>query len=133
MPGLQPPEPCIGSAVVGLGGAMLVTLGGQFTPGAYNPMRFTFLVWVMMILGGSGSNRGAILGGCLVWLFWVEAETLGNWFVATLSGFLGDGSPIRRSLVDNAAQMRLAVMGALLICVVRFAPAGLIPAKRKAP
>ena len=40
----------IGSAVVGIAGAMLTTLDGQFTPGSYQPLRFTFIVWIMVIL-----------------------------------------------------------------------------------
>ena len=57
----------LGSAVVGVAGAMLVTLDGQFTPGSYNPLRYTFLIWVMVIVGGSGNNWGAVLGGFLIW------------------------------------------------------------------
>ena len=46
----------IGSALVGLAGAMLTTLDGQFTPASYLPLRFTFLIWVMVIVGGSGNK-----------------------------------------------------------------------------
>ena len=35
----------LGSAVIGIAGAMLTTLDGQFTPTAYQPLRFTFLIW----------------------------------------------------------------------------------------
>ena len=52
----------LGSAIVGIAGAMLVTQDGLFTPGSYRPMRYTFLIWVMVIVGGSGNNFGAILG-----------------------------------------------------------------------
>ena len=52
----------LGSAIVGIAGAMLVTYDGLFTPGSYRPMRYTFLIWVMVIVGGSGNNFGAILG-----------------------------------------------------------------------
>ena len=55
----------IGSAIVGIAGAMLVTLDGQFNPTIYHPLRFTFLIWVMVIVGGSGNNFGAILGALL--------------------------------------------------------------------
>jgi len=57
----------LGSAVIGIAGAMLVTLDGQFTPTSYQPLRFTFLIWVMVIVGGSGNNWGAVLGGFVVW------------------------------------------------------------------
>ena len=33
----------LGSAIVGIAGAMLVTQDGLFTPGSYRPMRYTFL------------------------------------------------------------------------------------------
>ena len=50
----------LGSAICGLAGAMMTTLDGQLTPGAYQPLRFTFLVWVMVIVGGSGQQLGAL-------------------------------------------------------------------------
>ena len=52
----------LGSAVCGLAGAMMTTLDGQFTPTSYQPLRFTFLIWVMVIVGGSGNNFGSVLG-----------------------------------------------------------------------
>ena len=56
----------LGSAVCGLAGAMMTTLDGQLTPSSYQPLRFTFLVWVMVIVGGSGNNFGAVLGLSLI-------------------------------------------------------------------
>jgi branched-chain amino acid transport system permease protein len=53
----------LGSAVIGLAGAMMTTLDGQLTPGTYQPLRFTFLIWVMVIVGGSGNNWGASWAG----------------------------------------------------------------------
>ncbi|GIT72470.1 MAG: hypothetical protein Ct9H300mP28_22840 [Pseudomonadota bacterium] len=47
--------------VIGIAGAMLTTLDGQFTPGSYIPLRFTFLIWVMVIIGGSGKIWGQSL------------------------------------------------------------------------
>ncbi|MDC0228154.1 branched-chain amino acid ABC transporter permease, partial [Alphaproteobacteria bacterium] len=61
----------IGSAIIGIAGAMLTTLDGQFTPVSYQPLRFTFLVWIMVIIGGSGNNFGAIIGGFVIWFFWI--------------------------------------------------------------
>jgi branched-chain amino acid transport system permease protein len=57
---------------LGIAGAMMTTLDGQFTPGTYQPLRFTFLIWVMVIVGGSGNNWGAVLGGFLIWWLWVR-------------------------------------------------------------
>ena len=66
----------LGSAIVGIAGAMLVTQDGLFTPGSYRPMRYTFLIWVMVIVGGSGNNFGAILGGFAVWFLWIESAPI---------------------------------------------------------
>ncbi len=64
----------LGSAVCGLAGAMLITLDGQVTPTSYFPLRFTFLIWVMVIVGGSGNNWGSVLGGMLIWYLWIKVE-----------------------------------------------------------
>ena len=121
----------LGSAVIGIAGAMLATLDGQFTPNSYQPMRFTFLIWVMVIVGGSGNNWGAVLGSVMVWYVWVEAEPLGLWLMDILTFPLAPDSPIRSHLMSSAAHMRLVVMGLVLLLVLRFAPRGLIPEERR--
>jgi branched-chain amino acid transport system permease protein len=117
----------LGSAVVGVGGAMLTTLDGQFTPSSYNPLRYTFLVWVMVIAGGSGNNWGAVLGGILIWYVWIMAEPVGGWVMSTVTAGLDPASPVRIHLLAGAAQMRPLLMGLILLFVLRFAPRGLIP------
>ena len=117
----------LGSAVVGIAGAMLTTLDGQFTPGQYNPLRFTFLIWVMVIVGGSGNNWGAVLGGFLIWFVWVEAEPAGIVVMNFVTSGLDQGSAVRAHLLDAAPHMRLFLMGLILLLVLRFSPRGLIP------
>ncbi|WP_127106673.1 branched-chain amino acid ABC transporter permease [Pararhodobacter zhoushanensis] len=119
----------LGSAVCGIAGAMLTTLDGLFTPGTYQPLRFTFLIWVMVIVGGSGNNWGAVLGGFLIWFLWVEVEPIGLWLIQTLTDTMPDDSAIRAHLLESAAHMRLMTMGIILLLVLRFAPRGLIPEK----
>ena len=117
----------LGSAVVGIAGAMLTTLDGQFTPTSYQPLRFTFLIWVMVIIGGSGNNLGAVLGGFVIWFFWIEAEPVGLWLIELITSGMAHNSPLRAHMLDSAAYMRLLTMGLLLLLVLRFAPRGLIP------
>ena len=83
----------LGSAVVGIAGAMLTTLDGQFTPTSYQPLRFTFLIWVMVIIGGSGNNLGAVLGGFVIWFFWIEAEPVGLWLIELITSGHGPEQP----------------------------------------
>ena len=117
----------LGSAICGIAGAMMTTLDGQLTPGTYQPLRFTFLIWVMVIVGGSGNNFGAILGGMLIWWLWVQVEPLGLGLMNILSAGLAEDSALRDRLIDSAAHMRLLTMGLILLLVLRFSPRGLIP------
>ncbi len=118
----------LGSAVCGIAGAMMTTLDGQLTPGTYNPLRFTFLVWVMVIVGGSGNNLGAVLGGFLIWFLWVQVEPIGIWLMQVITSGMADGA-LKTHLIDSAAHMRLLTMGLVLLLVLRFSPRGLIPEK----
>ncbi|NRA98198.1 MAG: branched-chain amino acid ABC transporter permease [Rhodobacteraceae bacterium] len=117
----------LGSAICGLAGAMMTTLDGQLTPGTYQPLRFTFLVWVMVIVGGSGNNFGAVLGGFLIWFLWVMVEPYGLAAIEFATAGLPDGSALKDHLLDSAAHMRLLTMGVILLVVLRFSPRGLLP------
>ena len=117
----------IGSAVIGIAGAMLTTLDGQFTPTSYQPLRFTFLIWVMVIVGGSGNNMGSVLGGFIIWLVWIEAEPIGVWIMQVGTSWLDEGNFIRMHLIENAQHMRLFFMGLVLLLVLRFSPGGILP------
>lgn len=119
----------LGSAICGIAGAMLTTVDGQLTPTSYQPLRFTFLVWVMVIVGGSGNNFGAILGGMFIWWLWVMVEPAGAWLMATITSPMADGYWLKDHLLDSVAHMRLFTMGMVLLLVLRFSPRGLIPEK----
>lgn len=119
----------LGSAVCGVAGAMMTTLDGQLTPGSYQPLRFTFLVWVMVIVGGSGNNFGAVLGGILIWFLWVQVEPMGLFLMQVITAGLAEGSALKAHLIESAAHMRMLTMGGILLLVLRFWPRGLIPEK----
>ncbi|MGC9419260.1 MAG: branched-chain amino acid ABC transporter permease [Rhodovulum sp.] len=117
----------LGSAICGLAGAMMVTYDSQLTPSSYQPLRFTFLVWVMVIVGGSGNNWGAVLGGFLIWFLWVQVEPFGAFLMGVLTSGMAEDSALRAHLLDSVAHMRLLTMGVILLLVLRFSPRGLIP------
>ncbi|UWQ51512.1 branched-chain amino acid ABC transporter permease [Leisingera caerulea] len=119
----------LGSAICGIAGAMMTTLDSQLTPGTYNPLRFTFLIWVMVIVGGSGNNFGAVLGGMLIWFFWIKVEPMGILLMELVTSGMAEGSALKAHLMESASHMRLFTMGLILLLVLRFSPRGLIPEK----
>ncbi|WP_272010805.1 branched-chain amino acid ABC transporter permease [Roseovarius sp. ZX-A-9] len=119
----------LGSAICGIAGAMMTTLDGQLTPSSYQPLRFTFLIWVMVIVGGSGNNFGAVLGGFLIWFLWVQVEPMGRLLMDLITSGMADGYWLKTHLLESAAHMRLLTMGLVLLLVLRFSPRGLIPEK----
>ena len=119
----------LGSAICGIAGAMMTTLDGQLTPGTYNPLRFTFLIWVMVVVGGSGNNFGSVLGGFLIWFLWIKVEPMSLELISLLTSGMSEDSFLRGHLMENAAHMRLFTMGLILLLVLRFSPRGLIPEK----
>jgi len=118
----------IGSAVIGFAGAMMTSMDGQLTPGTYNPLRFTFLIWVMVIVGGSGNNWGTVLGGLLIGWLWLIVESVGPAAMGVIVSGIPDGA-LKLHLIDSAQHMRLLTLGVILLVVLRFSPRGLIPEK----
>lgn len=121
----------IGSAIIGISGAMLTTLDGQFTPSSYQPLRYTFLIWIMVIIGGSGNNHGAIIGGFAIWFFWIQAEPIGIFLIELITFFLSDQNEMKLYLLNHAAYMRLLLMGLVLILALRFFPKGIIEEEKR--
>ena len=119
----------LGSAICGIAGAMMTTLDGQLTPGSYQPLRFTFLIWVMVIVGGSGNNFGAVLGGFLIWFLWVQVEPMSQYLVTLLTAGMAEDNAVRLHMMESVAYTRLLTMGLVLLLVLRFSPRGLIPEK----
>ena len=121
----------LGSAIVGVAGALLVTYDGIFIPTAYLPLRFTFLIWVMVILGGSGNNMGSVLGAFIIWFIWIQSGPMGLWFVEILSNNMAEGSSSLEFIEDRVHYLRLVFMGTILLLIMRFSPSGLLPEKNK--
>ena len=121
----------LGSAIVGIAGAMMVTYDGLFTPGSYRPMRYTFLIWVMVIVGGSGNNFGAILGGFAVWFLWIEAAPIALFLINFFTSGLEETNAFRVHLTNSIPYFRYLMMGIGLLLIMRYRPKGILPEKIK--
>jgi len=119
----------LGSAIVGIAGAMLVTQDGLFTPGSYRPMRYTFLIWVMVIVGGSGNNFGAILGGFVVWFLWIEAAPIALFLINFFTAGIPETNVLKAHLIESVPYFRFLMMGLGLLLIMRFRPKGILPEK----
>jgi branched-chain amino acid transport system permease protein len=108
----------IGSMAMGLSGALYAAFIKFISPQDFLPI-FTFQVWAMLILGGSGSSAGALLGSLVVWAIW------------TLSGGLIQAALPAKLQVDSGA-IQIILIGLLLMLVILFRPSGLLGRKRPA-
>jgi branched-chain amino acid transport system permease protein len=121
----------LGSAIVGVAGALLVTYDGIFIPTAYQPLRFTFLICGMVILGGSGNNLGSVLGAFIIWFIWIQSGPMGLWAVEMIVSFTQEGNTITEFLEARVHYLRLVFMGTILLLIMRFSPRGILPEKNK--
>ena len=101
----------IGSMLMGLGGAVLAHFVGYVAPEDFLPI-LTFQLWAMLIVGGSGNNRGAIVGAFVVWGFWSAAGGL-------LRGWVPPAEQAR------AAALQVALIGVLIALMLVLRPRGL--------
>ena len=119
----------IGSAVVGIAGAMMITQNGLFTPSSFLPLRYTFLIWVMVIVGGSGNNLGSILGAFIVWFTWIEAAPVSQFLIELFTSGLSDNNNFKIHLIDSVPYFRYLFMGSVLLLILRYRPGGILPEK----
>lgn len=119
----------LGSVIMGIGGAVLVTFTGLFDPAGFVDLNHTFLIWVMVILGGSGNNRGAIFGAVFVYILWTMSEPVALWFFSVLRdvGQAWFDWQAPSDLDSRALQMRVFVIGFTIVAVLRTMPQGLLP------
>ena len=102
----------IGSTVIGLAGALYVSFIGFVSPFDFAPI-LTFQIWAMLIIGGSGNNKGALIGAALVWTLWSASGTL-----------ISKIAPAEYQTQGGAIQAIL--IGAVLVLVLLFRPRGIV-------
>lgn len=101
----------IGSMLMGLGGAVYAHFVGFIAPDDFLPI-LTFQLWAMLIVGGAGNNRGAILGAYVVWGFWTAAGGL-------MRGWVPQAEQAR------AAALQVVLIGCLIALMLVLRPKGI--------
>jgi len=105
----------LGSSIAALSGSLLAFYLQYINPMNFQPVE-TFYAWIIVIMGGSGNNRGTIIGAMLLWGFFS-----GTRFVEGYLSF----SP------SAAGATRMAFIGAMLVAFMMFRPQGILGRKEE--
>ncbi len=103
----------IGCAIMGVAGGLSAHYFKFLSPSATEPLLVTFLVWVMLMAGGSGNNRGAVAGALGVWAIWSLTEIFTN--------------RLPPEIATRSSYIRMLLIGLLLQVVLQKFRSGLIP------
>ena len=121
----------IGAAIMGFAGALFAQHLRLIEPtNTFDPAKVTFLVWVMLILGGSGNNRGAMLGAFLIWTIWSASDLMIGGII-DLAGYVFQSFDTG-VLATRAGFLRMMLIGILMQVVLQKYPAGILPEVRPA-
>ena len=104
----------VGAMIMGVAGAMLAHFDRVLSPDVFVPLYGTFIVWVIVMTGGSGNNRGVLVGAGVIWAIWEGTRFLTDWL---LPPELGSRAPF----------IRFLLIGLVLVIVLIKRPRGLIP------
>ncbi len=107
----------LGGMIMGLGGAIFAHRVNAIAPTSFTDLFGTFLVWTMLMVGGSGNNRGAVLGALVVGFVWFGAPLIQE----DLPHFLG----------ERVFMVRQLIIGLLIVGFLLARPAGLLPEERR--
>ena len=118
----------VGAMIMGIGGAIYAYANGAVSPDTFTHFFGTFIFWAMLIVGGSGNNKGAILGAYVVWGFWTITLQLQG-YTPEHPGPLGLALP--EAIQGRIFFIRDFVLGSLIVIVLLLRPQGLLPEERR--
>ncbi len=121
----------LGAVIMGMAGAFFAQHLRLIDPtNTFDAAKLTFLIWVMLIAGGSGNNRGAILGAFLIWTIWSGSELVINSSIEIIAGYqdIFDVGVLR----TRAGYLRMLLIGILLQFILQRYPSGILPESRPA-
>ena len=108
----------VGAMIMGTAGALYAHFSSAIQPGIFTPTFGTFIIWTMLSLGGTGNNKGAILGAFVVWAIW-------SWSTFFI------GRVVPASFQTRAPFIRFVLIGVLLVVILLVRPRGLIGEERQ--
>ena len=101
----------LGAVIMGIGGALYAHNIRFLSPITFDPLLATFVIWAMLMVGGSGNNKGAVLGAFVVWGIWTGTQFL--------PGFFADPN------------FRFFMIGFLIVAVIVMRPGGILGEERR--
>lgn len=109
----------VGAVIMGIGGALYAHYIVSVDYSHFRPLFGTFLIWVMLMAGGSGNNKGAILGGIVIWVVWSGTASLADAFKPVLEA-------IHPALPGRSPYLRFTLIAILLELILIFRPQGIL-------
>lgn len=106
----------IGCMIMALAGAFMAHYLKFIDPNATDPLLATFIVFVMLVVGGSANNKGAILGAFVIWTLWSASEIL--------------TTQLPSELAIRTAYIRIFIIGLVLQFFLQKYPQGILPETR---
>ncbi len=104
----------LGAAIMGVGGALFAFLQASVSPDTFTHFFGTFIIWAMLMVGGSGNNTGAIVGAYIIWGFWSITLQIQGYDLPSL-------------LTGRIFFLRDFIIGSLIVAVLLLRPQGLLP------
>ena len=101
----------LGAVIMGIGGALFAHHVRFLAPLTFDPLLATFVVWAMLMVGGTGNNLGAIVGAFVVWGIWTGTQFL--------PGIFSDPN------------FRFFTIGALIVAIMLIRPNGILGEVRR--
>ena len=108
----------VGAMIMGIGGALYAYANGAVSPTTFTHFFGTFIFWAMLMAGGSGNNKGAILGAYVIWGFWTITLQL-------------QGYDLPGVVSSRIFFIRDFLLGSLIVAVLLLRPQGLLPEERR--
>jgi branched-chain amino acid transport system permease protein len=108
----------LGAAIMGIAGALYAHYSAAIQPSVFEPLFGTFIIWTMLTVGGTGNNKGAILGAFIVWALW-------SWTTFIIL------KVVPPSFQTRAPYIRYVIIGVLLVVFTATRPKGIIGEERQ--